>query len=87
VVAREVREFLDATDIADEFYRALTSLSFEIKTEIRFIPNDQGGVRPDVRAKVSPRRDKDRDKEPDKDRDKARDKRWGSKRSSDDDAE
>jgi len=59
VVAREVRDFLESTDIADEFYRALTSLSFEIKTEIRFIPNDTGGVRPDVRAKVSPKRDKE----------------------------
>jgi hypothetical protein len=59
VVAREVRDFLDSTDIADEFYRALTSLSFEIKTEIRFIPNDTGGVRPDVRAKVAPKRDKE----------------------------
>ncbi len=58
VVAREVRDFLEATDIADEFYRALTSLSFEIKTEIRFIPNDSGGVKPDVRAKVSPKRDR-----------------------------
>ncbi|MBK6579611.1 MAG: hypothetical protein IPG17_26185 [Sandaracinaceae bacterium] len=59
VVAREVRDFLESTDIADEFYRALTSLSFEIKTEIRFIPNDTGGVRPDVRAKVAPKRDKE----------------------------
>lgn len=67
VVAREVRDFLDSTDIADEFYRALTSLSFEIKTEIRFIPNDTGGVRPDVRAKVAPKRDKDRDKDREKD--------------------
>jgi hypothetical protein len=32
----------------------LTTLSFEVKTEIRFIPNDQkyGGVEPDVKAKV-----------------------------------
>jgi hypothetical protein len=36
-VAREVREFLEATDIAHELQRALTTLSFEIKTEIRFI--------------------------------------------------
>jgi len=51
-VAKEVRDFLDATDIAGEFYRALTSLSFEVKTEIRFIPNDAGGVRPQVRARA-----------------------------------
>lgn len=57
VVAREVREFLDATDVAQEVQRALTSLSFEIKTEIRFIPNDAGtGVKPQVKAKAAPKR-------------------------------
>jgi hypothetical protein len=55
-VAGEVRDFLEATDIAGEFYRALTSLSFEIKTEIRFIPNDAGGVRPQVKARAVPKR-------------------------------
>jgi hypothetical protein len=56
VVAREVREFLEAADLAKELQRALTSLSFEIRTEIRFIPNDAGGVTPDVKAKVGPGR-------------------------------
>jgi len=55
VVAREVREFLDATDVANELQRALTSLSFEIKTEVRFIPNDAGGVRPSVKATAAPK--------------------------------
>jgi len=55
VVAREVREFLEATDVANELQRALTSLSFEIKTEVRFIPNDAGGVRPSVKAKAAPK--------------------------------
>lgn len=56
VVAKEVRDFLEATDIAGEFYRALTSLSFEVKTEIRFIPNDAGGVRPQVKARAVQKR-------------------------------
>ncbi len=55
-VAKEVRDFLEATDIANEFYRALTALSFEVKTEIRFIPNDAGGVRPQVRARAVQKR-------------------------------
>ncbi len=55
-VAKEVRDFLEATDIAGEFYRALTSLSFEVKTEIRFIPNDAGGVRPQVKARAVQKR-------------------------------
>lgn len=54
-VAKEVRDFLEATDVAQEFYRALTSLSFEVKTEIRFIPNDAGGVRPQIKAKAAPK--------------------------------
>lgn len=56
VVAREVRSFLEATDFATEIQRALTALSFEIKTEVRFIPNDAGGVKPNVRAKVRPKK-------------------------------
>jgi hypothetical protein len=51
VVGREVRDFLQATDLSKELQKALTSLSFEIKTEIRFIPNDAGtGVKPEVKA-------------------------------------
>ena len=55
-VAKEVRDFLEATDIAGEFYRALTALSFEVKTEIRFIPNDAGGIRPQVKARAVQKR-------------------------------
>lgn len=52
IIAREVRDFLDATDLAGEIKAALTSLSFEVRTEVRFIPNDAGtGVRPHVRAR------------------------------------
>ncbi len=52
IVAGEVRDFLEATDLASEIKAALTSLSFEIRTEVRFIPNDAGtGVKPEVRAR------------------------------------
>ena len=58
-VAKEVRDFLEATDIAQEFYRALTTLSFEVKTEIRFIPNDAGGgIRPQVKTRTVPKKGK-----------------------------
>ncbi len=56
VVAKEVHDFLEATDIATELQRALTSLSFEIKTEIRFIPNDKGGIKPHVKSRAVPKR-------------------------------
>lgn len=57
VVAREIRDFLDHTNFSEEMARALTMLSFEIKTEVRFIPNDQRaagatGARPSVKSKV-----------------------------------
>jgi hypothetical protein len=57
IVAKEVRDFLDATDLASEIKAALTSLSFEVRTEIRFIPNDAGvGVKPDVKSKTRVKR-------------------------------
>lgn len=57
VVAREVRDFLEHTNFADELARVLTTLSFEIKTEVRFIPNDSRlGATPDVRARARVKR-------------------------------
>lgn len=40
VVAKEVRDVIEHTQFADEITKVLTKLSFEIKTEIRFVPND-----------------------------------------------
>lgn len=53
-VAREVRDFLQTINFSEEVAKMLTMLSFEVKTEIRFIPNDEkyGGVEPDVKASV-----------------------------------
>jgi hypothetical protein len=60
IVAGEVRDFLEATDIASELKAALTSLSFEIRTEVRFIPNEAGtGVRADVRARSRVKNDRE----------------------------
>lgn len=54
VVAREVREVLERTNFADELTRALTALSFEIRTSVRFVPNEAGDrATPEVRHKVS----------------------------------
>ena len=52
-------------NLSDEIARLLTTLSFEVKTEIRFIPNSEryGGVEPDVKAAVRVKRsDRDDDK-------------------------
>jgi len=58
VIARETREFLSTMNITDEIAKLLTTLSFEIKTEIRFIPNSEryGGIEPDVKAGVKLKR-------------------------------
>ena len=55
IVAKEMREFLENLNITNEVAKLLTTLSFEIKTEIRFIPNDEavGGVKPDIKKQVS----------------------------------
>jgi hypothetical protein len=62
VVAKEVRGFLEAVDFQRELQKLLTTVSFEIKTEIRFIPNDaqpdkigRPDVKSDMRVKRSDR--------------------------------
>jgi hypothetical protein len=72
IVARETREFLSNLNLTEEIAKILTTLSFEIKTEIRFIPNAERmtGAEPDVKASVRLKRndarvgdDKDKDKD------------------------
>jgi hypothetical protein len=54
VIARETRDFLANLNLTEEIAKILTTLSFEIKTEIRFIPNSERmtGAEPDVKASV-----------------------------------
>jgi hypothetical protein len=59
VVAKELRNFLEAIDWQRELQKLLTTVSFEIKTEIRFIPNDSAPEkigRPDVKAAMRVKR-------------------------------
>lgn len=69
VVAREVRDFLEHSNLAEDIVRGLTALSFEIKTEVRFIPNEArpGRPTPDVRSKVSVKRRAGTPPDPDSD--------------------
>jgi hypothetical protein len=75
VVAREVRDFLSHVNLTDEITRLLTTLSFEIKTEIRFIPNSERytGVDPDVKAQVRLKRNDKDVTELERDKDATRD--------------
>jgi hypothetical protein len=66
VVAKEIREFLEHTNLGSEMQKALTTVQFEINTTIRFKPNDaQGGAegepakmpKPEVKSDVTLKRD------------------------------
>ena len=58
VVGKEVRHFLESANLSQEMAKMLTQLSLEVKTEVRFIPNDEavGGVKPDMKQKMSLKR-------------------------------
>ena len=79
VIARETREFLGNLNVSEEIAKILTTLSFEIKTEIRFIPNSDRfvGAEPDVKASVRLKRNDDRkdDKKDDRKDDKKDDRK------------
>lgn len=63
IVAGELRGFLESLNLREELAGLLTSLSFEIKTEVRFIPNDQK-LKPSIKQSVAVRRAKRRGAEP-----------------------
>ena len=68
IVARELRGFLEGLNLSQELAKLLTTLSFEVKMEARFIPNDEAvggvGVKPDVRKKVTVKRHPKEKEEP-----------------------
>lgn len=55
IVSREVRLFLENMDFGGEIAKILTTLSFEIRTEVRFIANDEA-VKPEIRNRVKLKR-------------------------------
>jgi hypothetical protein len=67
IIARETRDFLSNLNMTEEIAKILTTLSFEIKTEIRFIPNSERmtGAEPDVKASVRLKRTEPDDKKRD----------------------
>lgn len=57
IIGRELREWLDRLNLHEEMVKVLTAVSFEIKTEVRLIPNEAGtGIKPDVKRKVTVKR-------------------------------
>jgi len=55
IVGNQTRKFFESIDIGGEVAKILTALSFEIKTEIRFIPNDQK-IKPEIKTTIRPKR-------------------------------
>jgi hypothetical protein len=63
VVAKEIRGFLQQNDLGEELARALSHLSVEINTQIRFVPSDREAnsskiAQPEVRASVQVKSDR-----------------------------
>jgi hypothetical protein len=64
VVAKEIRDFLEHTNVASEMQKMLTTVQFEVNTTIRFKPNDGGPEaeaqkfpKPEVKTDVQVKRD------------------------------
>ncbi|MCC6623085.1 MAG: hypothetical protein IT385_17640 [Deltaproteobacteria bacterium] len=63
IIGSQFKKFLEGIDVGGEVAKILTAVSFEIRTEIRFIPNDKK-LKPEVKMTVRPKRaDKPSDKE------------------------
>ena len=70
VVGKEVREFLEHTNLASEMQKLLTTVQFEISTTIRFKPNPQNAngaqsdparlPKPEVKSEVRVKRGDER---------------------------
>ena len=70
VVGKEVREFLEHTNLASEMQKLLTTVQFEISTTIRFKPNPQNAngtqsdpsrlPKPEVKSEVRVKRGEER---------------------------
>jgi hypothetical protein len=61
LMAREIRELVSGATVSQEIQRLLTSVTFEIKTEIRLRPNEEA-VRPSVHSRVRVKRSSDDDR-------------------------
>lgn len=55
IVGREVHNFLESLNLSEEIAKILTSVSFEIRTEVRFVPNEEGKLRAKVTAGARPK--------------------------------
>lgn len=52
ILTQEIQRFLEGLNLSQELQKVLTSVSFEIRTEIRFIPNEKAVVKPKIKNRV-----------------------------------
>jgi hypothetical protein len=57
-VGRELRLFLERTSLADELTRLLTQVSFQIKTEVRFVPTEEAKEKAKEKGKARRRKER-----------------------------
>jgi hypothetical protein len=55
VVAKEIRDFLEQTNVGAEMQKILTTVQFEINTTIRFKPNDGASLAEDGEPQPLPK--------------------------------
>lgn len=55
MIGREMQTFLANLNVGEELTKILTSVSFEIRTEVRFVPNEDGTLRSEVRSTTEAR--------------------------------
>lgn len=55
IIGTQTKKFLEGIDVGGEVAKILTAVSFEIRTEIRFIPNDQK-VKPSIQTSIKPKK-------------------------------
>jgi hypothetical protein len=53
IVATELRGFLENLNLTEELLRLLTSLTFEINTQIRLLPNEAKLIKPQIKNRVT----------------------------------
>ncbi len=54
MIGREMQQFLQNLNVGDEIKKILTSVSFEVATTVRFVPNGEGGLKPEIKRSKKP---------------------------------
>ena len=54
MIGREMQQFLQNLNVGEEIRKILTSVSFEVATTVRFVPNEDGSLRPEIKRTQKP---------------------------------